>query len=556
MRKWSRLSYGLNVMVCLCIIVFYAVGYAGEVQKTQGVATETAATPQPYLTTGFPQVVVVTGTNYEMGVQYGEQAAAAIVHNLAMFKSRTYAKVGVSTATKDMQVWDYYLRKYDPVYKDWLRGIIDGCKHRGRTVSYADLVLLAVYPTEFWARPKSAYPEETRVASAGSITVTPSPAGYHGCNTFAAAGSKTTDGKPIHGITSMSPIETMDNIVLLAFPKEGSSFVSQTYAGRVNGNSAMNSKGFAWTMTAIMSDSPTWGIAPEVYFHYLAQMVSSPAEALAYLKSTPKGGVAGGFMLTDASGNISVYEGTGNKFQLSKPGDRGEAGQFIVQTNHMIHPALKSLNPAWIPVIGTYGRYDTVFQFLKEAAPGSVGFDFSKKLFASDDWYDSGKAVWNRNVPGAGEVSNNHTSVSQSIFMPADLIAYLQTGTPSGIGIPAYATGEYVKIKLANDLHKVIDQADADAIAFYWDARDSFEHDLNAKSTYLTPIFVNDIRAKLDQSFVAYSLGMDRASFANLTKDAKKRAALQAEAMTYYAKAQLAAQMAKTTLLKARASTP
>ena len=33
--------------------------------------------PEPYVSTGFPRVVVVSGSNYDMGVQYGEQAAAA-----------------------------------------------------------------------------------------------------------------------------------------------------------------------------------------------------------------------------------------------------------------------------------------------------------------------------------------------------------------------------------------------------------------------------------------------------------------------------------------------
>ena len=91
----------------------------------------------------------------------------------------------------------------------------------------------------------------------------------------------------------MAATEAMDNVILLAFPKNGASFISQTYAGRVNSNYAMNNKGLAWTMTAIMSDAPTWGMAPEFYFHYLAQIATSPAEALEFLKSTPKGGSRG-----------------------------------------------------------------------------------------------------------------------------------------------------------------------------------------------------------------------------------------------------------------------
>ena len=559
MHKKKRIVYGLSFLFCFCLIILQTAVYAAETQKAQkapGAVAAAAAVPQAYVTTGFPQVVVVSGTNYEMGVQYGDQAAATIVHNVALFKSRIYDKFGSDKGTKDMQVWDYYLKKHDPVYADWLRGIMEGCKRKGYAVTYLDLIALMVYPTEFWARPKAPYPAETRIASIGGLSAPSSQGEYHACTTFAAAGAMTPDGKPIHAITSMSPTETMDNIILLAFPKEGASFVSQTYAGRVNGNSAMNSKGFSWTMTAIMSDNPAWGMAPEVYFHYLAQMVGSSDEALSYLKSTPKGGVTGGFILTDASGNISAFEGTADKFHLSKPGERGESGQFIVETNHLIDPSLKSLNPKWLPAIGTYARYDTIFQLLQEAAPGSVNFAFGKNFFASDDWYDAAKAVWNRNQPGIREVSNSHTSVSQSIFFPADLVAYLQTGTPSGIGLPAYATGEYVKIKLAGGPKKVTDQADADAIALYWGARDSFERDVNAKAAFLTTPIVADIRAKLDQAFVAYSIAMDRAAFAALMKDVKKQNSLWSEAMTQYAKAQFCAQMAKTALLKARAGMP
>jgi hypothetical protein len=364
----------------------------------------------------------------------------------------------------------------------------------------------------------------------------------------------TKDGKPIHAITSMAATEAMDSIILLAFPKNGASFVSQTYAGRVNSNYAMNSKGLAWTMTAIMSDDPAWGMAPEFYFHYLAQFATSPKEALDYINSTPRGGVTGGFILTDASGDMTVYEGNAANFHLRRSGDRGETGPFVVQTNHLVDPSLAAYNPKWLSVIGTYARYDTVFQYLKEAAPGSIDFNFAKNLFSSDDWFEAGKNTWNKNQPGRRELSNSHTSVSQAIFFPADLIAYLQTGTPGGIGLPTSATGEYVKVKLATDPKTVTYSADKDALALYWDAADSFRYDQNAKAAYMTTGVAMDIRDRLDQAFAAYSLGMDRASFANLASDSKERIRLWAEAMTYYAKSQLYSQMAKTLLLQARAS--
>ena len=80
-----------------------AVVYAGEEQKTHG--AEVSDVPQAYVTTGFPQVVVVSGTNFDMGAQYGEQATAAIVHNVALFKSRLNDKFGSEKVKKDMEAW-------------------------------------------------------------------------------------------------------------------------------------------------------------------------------------------------------------------------------------------------------------------------------------------------------------------------------------------------------------------------------------------------------------------------------------------------------------------
>ena len=166
---------------------------------------------------------------------------------------------------------------------------------------------------------------------------------------------------------------------------------------------------------------------------------------------------------------------------MRRSGDQGEAGPFVVQTNHLVDPSLSAYNPKWLPVIGTYARYDTVFKYLSEAAPGSIDFAFTKNLLASDDWFEAGASTWHKNEPGKKELSNSHTSVSEAIFFPADLVAYLETGTPSGIGLPASATGEYVKIKLAADPKTVTYNADKDALALYWDAADSFRHDMNAR---------------------------------------------------------------------------
>ena len=551
-------KHGLSVyIVCLLSIFFilsFQTGFADDLDKpVNKTGHESYILPEPYVSTGFPQVVVVSGSNYEMGMQYGEQTALATVHNLAIFKSKLYSKVkgGEKTVTNDMRAWNYFLIKYDPTLKEWIDGIKQGCENMGYSVSYDDLVLIMVYPSELWSRPVNDYPPEiTKNPGKNNIgyTIKSSERSYHSCNSFAATGSATPDGKPLHAITQMAETEMMNNIILIAFPETGYSFISQTFAGRVNANSAMNSNGFAWTMTAIPADSPAWGLT-EVYFHYLAQIASSPTDAIKYLENTPRGGEAGGFIFSDAKG-IEAFETNTSKYSIRSPtGGNG----FLVQTNHLVDPDLASYNPVWGDELGTRQRYDTLYQFLKEAEPGSIDMEFAKRILASSDWFEKSKNTWHRNNPGVGFLSNDHTSVSESIFSPADLTAYLATGTPSGNGIPAYATGEYVKIKLATVPKRVVDRTDSDTIKCYWKSADLFEKEMNTIPTpgYLTPFLVEKVQELLDKSMTSYSIGIDRAAYAYLEKDIKKSNALWGAAMTHFAKAQLYAKMAGTALHRA-----
>ena len=92
-RKKKGIPYPLSLSLSFFLLAILMDGCSADMargNKESGVAATVSNVPPPYLSTGFPQVVVVAGTNHEMGVQYGEQASAAIVHNIAIFKSRLY----------------------------------------------------------------------------------------------------------------------------------------------------------------------------------------------------------------------------------------------------------------------------------------------------------------------------------------------------------------------------------------------------------------------------------------------------------------------------------
>ena len=553
MRKKRVLA---PIIACVMVLGFL-VGWTGQ-------GSASMAIPAAQTTSGMPPIVVVVGSNYDMGYQYGYQVADLIYHNVAILKSKLIQKCGKGTMEKDMKVWAYYMEKYDAGLKDWLRGIEAGCREKGYHISYVDLVAITVYPAQMWARPDIPYPAETGVTNntQSSNRQSDGQRDYHACTSLAASAKATKDGKPIVAITKMVPIEVMHNLILIAFPDTGPSFIANPYAGAVVQNSGMNKSRFAWVLTAIFGP-PSWGVVTEVYFHYLTQYCNSPAEAQKFLESTPRAGVTGNFVMSDADGDISVFESNAKDCAIRKPGDSGEASKFLVNTNHHIHPSMQSYNIPWEKWkwnLSSLYRYATCWEYVSAGAEkGEIDFQFVKSVFQSDDWFDPENKTWHKNEPGSKNVINNFpSSVAQSIFFPADLVAYFEVGTPSGIGLPGGATGEFVKLRLGDNPAEVSKYAESSAFALYSEARNLFAKELNRKAPYLTDAVAQSIEKMLDEAMSEFERGMDRAGFAFISEEegthVNDGVALWSEALTHYSKTQLYSQMVTSRMQKLAAS--
>jgi hypothetical protein len=555
-----RIIQGLLVLVILGIFAFHGLAIAA-----------TTSTPL--------RVVVVSGSNYEMGVQYGEQAADLIALNrdatwqLLDNKVTAYPggpALGHEVIIKDIQVWTYYLEKYTPKLKEWLLGIVKGCKNRGVDVSYVDLVAVMVLPQEMWARPGWPYPTETHVAaytpskslSAKGRTDTRAMAS---CTSFAATGTATPGGVPMVSLTLGFIPEMTQYVVLVAFPDEGERFINLTLAGKVTNNTGMNDK-YAWIMTAAVTDptkecSSNWGVPSEAYHHYLQQYTKSPKEAMKFVGSTPRGGVTGVFLFADKSGDILAYECSHCACTVRKPHDLGENKDFVASTNNYNSPIM---TPYAIPkdwFSDTYIRYDTIMKELSSAQPGTIGLGFAKAAWLSNRWYDAATGIWNTvpvpndpgdvnvcNVPG----NNCEGGESQVIQFPAEKTAYLQSGGPHGTTITYYwpddpkPTGEYTKWQLLGSVQAVADAASDDAARMLNAAWVAFGHKFGS----LDPATQKQLLGLLDKATLAWWDGkMAQTAPKNMyKKDKKAKMAIWSAVLSDYATAQLDAQMVTTKL--------
>jgi hypothetical protein len=556
----KRMFHALVVLVMFSIILFHGplvVDASGTFEKTP------------------LKVVVVAGSNYEMGVQYGEQAADLIAANRDVTWNILDDQVGHDLALKDIQVWTYYLEKHDPAFKDWLLGISKGCKNKGFEVSYVDLVAIMVLPQEVWARPQFPYPDETQVAS-----YTPSKSSVlsarertntqavSSCTAFAATGSATPGGVPMVSLTLGFFSEITQYVILVAFPTHGERFINLTMAGKVTNNTGMNSK-YAWVMTAAVTDPRTdcasnWGVPSEAYHHYLQQYCKSPAEAVNYISNTPKGGVTGIFLFADKSGDVFAYECSHCGCVTRGPGDLGEK-DFVATSNNYNSPDMIPYRiPAeWFP--DTYVRYDTILKELSSAPSGTIGMDFAKAAWLSNDWYDDSTDTWHTvpvpndpsdydtcNVPG----NNCEGGESQVIQFPAQKTAYLQSGGPHGTAIQYYwpddpkPTGEYTKWQLRESIPKVAAAASDDAWEMIEAAWDAFWH----KARSLDHNERGQLRSLLNHATQAWWKGrMEEASAQHAVHghrggNKKTRMVFWSAALTDYATAQLYSQMVTTKL--------
>ena len=293
-------------------------------------------------TDGCPEAIVLKGTMRQMGVQYGRKFAGKWKHYDILIKASifgtpfTTAMYGFvpperERVKKDMQALLHIADKYCPNYVEWLKGLQEGLAIEGLNLAVEDILLAATYPDERWGRPGGNYPADFDAEADGAGTVIPSP--Y--CNGFAVSGEAAKDDVVIVGVSGSPSDETADRVMVIAYKEDGSYF--STFGTIVNpfGQSGISSKGFAFAMTSNTSETDCeWGMSPEIAAFHFASNCVSVSEAQEWLERVPRSFAIGNFLFADQQGDICVCETNNKHFNIRKPGDAGEEGNYVVSTNH------------------------------------------------------------------------------------------------------------------------------------------------------------------------------------------------------------------------------
>ncbi|WP_176598369.1 MULTISPECIES: hypothetical protein [Sphingobium] len=319
-------------------------------------------------------IVVLKGSNHEMGRQYAEQVLDIYGpfifqwHGRRQFSAENLAEIGK---------WEAELRQHMPEILDFARGWAEGATGRG--VAMDHMQALAIWTGVNPPAKATELMEDAGLFNAEKSLEALRPADRNDmCSGVGAWGDATTDGELVFAATQDQ--DCTFEATIIAFPDEGNSFIYTPFAANgslpvmgphfMAGHPGMNNKGLAYIHHggAGGTEAPTeWGYGIRrgpMTFHIL-QYANSAKEALGKILTYPVGdlgvvlGSVGGFW-ADASYGFSL-EGRPGAPNPPSPiirevtyGRDGKTYNFLYANNNSISPLSGSANGAPSQALGGY----------------------------------------------------------------------------------------------------------------------------------------------------------------------------------------------------------
>lgn len=274
-------------------------------------------------------VVILQGTDYEMGYQYGQFAGHMVERRCEAVLADLLEIMSKEQLEEGLKAIQYYIKKFTPENLDIIRGIAEGATDAGYHVSYKDVLMLNCRLPKLGI---AEYPEE---AKKEKLTI-------KGCSVCSAWGSATTDGRLI-GMDSHDIGDALFQLMVVAFPETGNNYMCGSSAGEVGNHFLMNNKGIFFGNSG-GGGSPRdedfgYGISWSCSLPHIARFANSAKEAKDILMPM-KINIPENFHFVDTKGNAFVIEKTTSIQAVRKPGDFGEK-DFLFSTNNFLVDKMK-----------------------------------------------------------------------------------------------------------------------------------------------------------------------------------------------------------------------
>ncbi len=319
-------------------------------------------------------VVIIQGSDYEMGYQYGQQAGHLIEKTRDGAWAVALQRFSREEVIHALKANQHYIEKYTPQWIAFMRGMADGATAAGHPISYVDVVLMNC------TLPK---PETSKYPAGAEKDDLPPK---KGCSVGSAWGSATKDGRLI-GMDTLDSGEALYGVIIIAFPDEGNNTICGAQAGEIGDHFLMNNKGF-FLGNSGGGGSPrdidnNYGLSWGCSLPYIVRFANNANEAremlLPWQINIPEN-----FHFVDVHGNAQVVEKSAAVQAVRKSGDFGE-NDFLYSTNNYLHKKMKVTKEGeFIKQHGGYGAYaaprNLVLWDMLHNYHGQVDVEFMKMI--------------------------------------------------------------------------------------------------------------------------------------------------------------------------------
>lgn len=291
-------------------------------------------------------VVILKGSDYEMGFQYGEQACAYIDRTREDKWAAALRRFSPDDVLRALRANQSFIARYTPEWIDFMRGMADGATSAGYPMTYTDILLInGTLPDPA----TSVYPE-----GAERDALPPKR-----CSVASAWGGATKDGRLI-GLDTLDTPDVAHAVVIVAYPDRGNAYMCGADAGEIGDHFLMNNKGlFLGNSGGGGSPRPEdegYGIGWACSLPYLVRFADGAFAARDMIMQWQIN-VPENFHFVDTRGEACVVEKTAAVQAVRRPGDFGER-DFMFSTNNYLAPGMQvTKEGGFVGAHGGYGAY-------------------------------------------------------------------------------------------------------------------------------------------------------------------------------------------------------
>lgn len=309
-------------------------------------ARSLAAQGNEILPPGILPVVILRGSDYEMGYQYGQQAGAHIFLNAQASWASALQRFSHDGVREGLRANQHFIQRHTPENIEMMKGMAAGATAAGFDVSYEDALMMnCVLPD----------PETSNYPVGAEDDELPP---RKSCSVCSAWGGATKDGRLLGLDTVDGGGESFRAVIIVAFPDEGHDYMCGAVAGEMGEHFYMNNTGLfignsggGASPRTVDSD---YGLCWANALPHIIRFAGNASEARDMMLSFPIN-FPENFHFVDQQSNAFVVEKTAALQAVRSSGDFGEE-DFLFSTNTYLHPDMAPTK--FGPFVGGHGGYD------------------------------------------------------------------------------------------------------------------------------------------------------------------------------------------------------